>query len=256
MYRSYLLLMAVGSMGIASHVMRAEHCSFQQPVRDTLPPVTLVCLQAKAGAARAGMLAKDSLFLTALKHTRDAFSTDPREYVVAFGRDISGKLLSAGLIQGTAVSGRVPGIAHAVADLHNHINNVPPDAGDFYGLTDLNKSNPGYDTRFVLTAGGTVYALLVTDPAAADLFNRLHPRQPPAFKGGPPGFPEKLVDEFRELKYQYGCTDEMAMAYLLVQYHAGVVLLKQVGPGDFKMLITQKATTGNAIVYSAVDCPW
>lgn len=84
--------------------------------------------------------------------------------------------------------------------MHNHTNNSTPDAGDLYGLIDINKNNNNYDTRFVIILASTVYALLVTAPAAAAAFNLQYPRQPPAFPGGPPGFPATLVDEFREIK--------------------------------------------------------
>jgi hypothetical protein len=148
----------------------------------------------------------------------------------------------------------VPTIANAFADLHNHPNNLPPDAGDFYGLVDINKNNTDYKTRFVLTSNGTLYALLVTDSASAFTFNAKHLRQPPAFAGGPPGFTVAITDEAREMKYKYHCTDEMVLAFILEKYNTGVSLLKQNPNGSFNKIITTVFKNGSKLIYSVGSC--
>ena len=179
---------------------------------------------------------------------------DSKEHAIAFGRDLNSKVICSGITNGNVISGNIPAITRAFADIHNHPNDTPPDAGDFYGLIDINRNNSEYDTRFVITKSHTVYALLVTDHLAAEAFNINYQRQMPAFAGGPPGFPINMVDEFREIKYNHNCTDEMAMAFILEKYDAGVSLLKQDGEGVFRKLVTSVSGAGSQLIFTVSYC--
>lgn len=212
------------------------------------------CEEAKTGAAAATIFAKDSLYQVALADIKTAFVLDKHEHCISFGKDVAGNIIASALSGGGAISGKVPAVANAFADLHNHPNNIPPDAGDLYGLININKNDPGYKTRFVVTPGGTMYALLVTDIAAALTFTTKYPNQPPAFIGGPPGFPVAIVDESREMKYQHNCTDEMVLAFILEKYNTGVALLKQHSDGVFKKIITTVLKKENGLVYNVGSC--
>lgn len=212
------------------------------------------CEAARAGVAAAGLFAGDSLFNAALINVKHAFALDKDEHCVSFGKDVAGNTIASALLKGAATSGKVPAIASPFADLHNHPNNLPPDAGDFYGLTDMNKNNHNYKTRFVITANGMLYALLVTDTAAVLVFTEKHLRQPPAFTGGPPGFPVDITDEAREMKYRDNCTDEMVLAFILEKYNTGVALLKQNSEGAFKQIITTVTKQHGRLVYRAGGC--
>jgi hypothetical protein len=64
-----------------------------------------------------------------------------------------------------------------------------------------------------------------------------------------------LVDEFREMKYQYNCTDEMAMAFLLENYHTGVALLKENRMGIFKKIVTNVTGEGKNLIFIVNECP-
>ncbi len=119
---------------------------------------------------------------------------------------------------------------------------------------NIYKSNSAYKTRFVVTPGGTVYALLVTDISKALAFTTKYPNQPPAFVGGPPGFPVTIVDESREMKYQHNCTDEMVLAFILEKYNTGVSLLKRHSDGSFKKIITTVSKKSSGLVYSLGSC--
>ncbi len=218
-------------------------------------PYSDPCEDAKSGAARATGFVKDAVFNAAFKNITQAFQSDMKEHAVTFGKDASNNIFSSGITNGSATGGTVPGIKNAFADLHNHPNNTPPDAGDLYGLIDIKRNNNGYHSRFVVTPAGTVYALLVTNPAAAAAFNINYARQVPAFPGGPPGFPVSIVDEFREIKYQYNGTDEMAMAFILEKYQAGISLLKQDSNGVFKKLRTVVSGEGGHLIFTATNCP-
>jgi hypothetical protein len=213
------------------------------------------CEAIKGGAVAVTLLTKDSLFPVALADIKNAFALDMHEHCTSFGKDAANRISSSPLSNGGAISSKVPAMANAFADLHNHPNNMPPDAGDLYGLIDINTNNPGYKTRLVVTLNGTLYALLLTDTAMAYAFTVKHPRQPPAFVGGPPGFPVAMVDEAREMKYQYHCTDEMIMAFILEKYNAGVSLLKQHSHGSFNKVVTTVSKHGSEPVFSAGSCP-
>jgi hypothetical protein len=212
------------------------------------------CEEAKAGAAAATLFAKDSVFILSLTNIKNAFATNRNEHCVSFGKDAAGKITASPVSGGGATSGKVPAIVNAFADLHNHPNNLPPDAGDFYGLISILKNNPHYKTRIVVTVNGTVYALLVTDIANTLAFIRKHPPQPPAFAGGPPGFPVAITDEAREMKYNHNCTDEMVLALILEKYNTGVSLLKQQSDGGFKKLVTTVIKNKKGLVYNAGSC--
>jgi len=212
------------------------------------------CEAAKAGAARATLFAKDTLFTIALTGITKAFITDQKEHCIAFGRNDSGVVILSSISNGDATSGKIPAIENAFADLHNHPGNTAPDAGDLYGLIDINKINRNYNTRFVITAVGTVYALLIIDPSAAAAFDNKHLRQHAAFSGAQPAFPAAIVDEFREIKYGYHCTDEMALAFILEKYHAGVILLKKNSAGIFKPIVTKVVSEGDYMIFINVDC--
>ncbi len=210
------------------------------------------CENIKHAAAAVTLFTKDSLYKLALSEINKV-SFDKNEHCISFGKDTAGNMISSAMLGGGATSGKVPAIANAFADLHNHPNNLPPDAGDLYGLINMNKKNPGYKTRFVVTVNGTMYALLVTDTAAAFAFTRKYPPQPPA--GGQPAFPVELVDESREMKYKYDCTDEMVLAFILEKYDTGLSLLKQVSNGIFSKIFTTVSNENGRIVYKAGACP-
>jgi hypothetical protein len=212
------------------------------------------CEEAKAGAAAATLFAKDSLYQLALANIKNAFALDTKEHCISFGKDVAGNMIASSISNGGTTSGKVPAIANAFADLHNHPNNLPPDAGDFYGLININKTNPAYKTRFVVTPDGTVYALLITDAETTLTFTVKHPPQPPAYAGGPPGFTVAITDEAREMKYKYHCTDEMVVAFILEKYNTGVSLLKQNSSGVFNKVITTVSRNGSGLVFSVGSC--
>jgi hypothetical protein len=213
------------------------------------------CEEAKAGAAGSTLLAKNTVYLAALDSINIAFAADQKEHAISFGRDNNQHVISSGITNGTATAGKLEPVLNAFADLHNHPNNTTPDAGDLYGLIDINKNNAAYGTRYVVTKSGIVYALLVTNATAAAVFNRDHPRQQPAASGLQPAFPAAMVDEFRAMKYQHGCSDEMVLAFMLEKYQAGIALLRQDDEGKFKKIYTVVTGEGKSIVFTKNECP-
>lgn len=252
--RHFLLYLAGIMAGMSfqdydlSHIFRGN----TKALTDTIPSDP--CEVAESGAARATTFAKDTVFINALKDIRIAYKADFKEHVISFGKDAAGIPVASHLANGSLTAASVMVIPDAFADLHNHTNDAAPNSGDLYGLIDINKKNRAFETRFAVIVTGTLYALLITDTVAAAMFNKNYPRQKPAFPGGPPGFPEALVDEFRAIKYNYSCTDEMAMAFILGKYNTGVVLLKQNNEGVFKTLRTTVSGGSNQLVFTAVNC--
>lgn len=212
------------------------------------------CEAAKAGAVAATVTAKDSIFQMALTNIKSAYNSDGKEHCISFGKDAGGHLTVSPISTGSVISSSVPKMANAFADLHNHPNNTPPDAGDFYSLSSINKTNSNYTTRFAVTLDGTIYALLVTDTAALHTFITQYAPQPPAFKGGPPGFPVAITDEAREMKYRQHCTDEMVLAFILEKYKTGISLLKQNSNGLFYKINTTVAKKGKDAIYVIEKC--
>ncbi|MBL7703763.1 MAG: hypothetical protein JNM14_16055 [Ferruginibacter sp.] len=231
------------------HIISGLH-----PVNTTLVCKVDPCEEAKAGTAAATQFAKDSLFHFALLNIKASYASDQNEHCISFGKDAEGNLIASSISGGGAISGKVPVISNAFADLHNHPNNLPPDAGDFYGLIRMCKNNPAYKTRFVVTINENIYALLVTDISAALTFIEIHPPQLPAFADGPSGFSVGITDEAREMKFKYQCTDEMALAFILEKYNTGVCLLRLENSGHFKKLVTVVSYKGNEPVYSILNC--
>lgn len=168
---------------------------------------------------------KDSVFIQSVQQIKNAAALNPVEHCIAFGKDSVSRYTTSIITEGNNSSGNVPAVLNAFADLHNHNNNLPPDAGDLYGLVSICKSNPGYTTRFVITANGILYALIIVNRKAAMNFSECYPAQKPVSPGVQPAFPEKIVDEFRELKFQEFKTDEQALNYILKKYNTGFLLL-------------------------------
>lgn len=237
-----------------NNILMMQHIDFTSAV-DTLAPEVVPCDQAKKTAAIVDSFINGAVFKKALQDIQTAFAQDLAEHAIAFGRNMDGSVVASSISTGNSTGAHVPFVQNAFADLHNHPNNLPPDAGDIYGLIDININNPGYNTRLAITRNGTLYALLVTDPVAATIFNTRYPRQQAPYAGLQPAFPVKLVDEFREIKYRHGGTDEMALAFLLEKYNTGVVLMKQLPGGGFKLLRTTVKSDGDKLVYIVNECP-
>lgn len=85
---------------------------------------------------------------------------------------------------------------------------------------------------------------MITDKQAAIDFNQSHPRQP-GIGGMEPMFPEDIVDEMGEMEGWGGATLEMAIAFILEKYNAGISLLKKTNNGSFKKLKTSEEIDSN-----------
>jgi len=127
-----------------------------------------------------------------------------------------------------------------VADLHNHTNNNPPSVGDLYSLMEARNRFVNYNTRYIITVNGTTYALAVTNPSAMNSFLQNYPPEvtPNPNGGSFVNFPSSINDIYLDVYTYYNGTQEMALAYILDKYNAGVALTKMDSNGNFKKLGT------------------
>jgi hypothetical protein len=110
----------------------------------------------------------------------------------------------------------------------------------------------------VITPSGSVYALVIINISNANTFSANYPSQNIGFG---PDFPDQLFDEANDVKLELEgdgtdsqIAEEMAMAYILDKYNAGIALLKQDGAGNFKRLRTEENTVNGNTTYTANNC--
>lgn len=220
---------------------------------------TDLCEAAKNGRDAATHLANDSIFSFASLAVQQA-GKDRHEHSITFGKNFAGEISISSIIDGDTTSGKVSSfLPGAFADIHNHTNDLPPSAGDLYYLVKLNSRNHFYNTRFVVTASGAVYALYVYDLSLAkDFIKEYPPEQTPGFS---PRFPEPIFDEVDKISIYFEgqgsdrlIAQERALAFVLAKYNSGSVLLGQNNEGNFKTLRTEEMISDGAKIYVANNC--
>jgi hypothetical protein len=211
------------------------------------------CELAQSAPDKAIRFAGTAEFTEALSLLLENVAVAPlQEHIVAFGEDSSGQVLRSAVSTGSLSSGLVPEVTKAFADLHNHPKNTPPSSGDLYGLLEKARRSSNYNSRYVITSSGRLYALVVTDTIAAAAFLRTYP--PQKLKGFSPLFPDDLLNEFREIKFLHGAAEELAMAWMLEKYGVGVLLLKKERLGAFEQIRTRLVKESTDLRYIADNC--
>ncbi len=211
------------------------------------------CIESQSNSIKAKIFSKSNIYSKAIANIKNAFSNDSLEHAISFGKDVSGNNIISAMSTGSGHSTGLEIIDNMFADIHNHTKETPPSSGDLYGFINMATENRHYETRYIITANGIVYALVIIDLQTARNFVIKYPKV--TNPGYQPGFPDSLVDEFNELKGIYAASDEMAMAFILGKYNVGVALLKQDDHGNFKRLNTKKITNSNGLkTYIANNC--
>ena len=212
-----------------------------------------ICERLKFYVTKATEFSKTAPFQLAMAEVKEHMQLDPsREYTITFGKDSLNAVTVSPIGKGNKSNGVVPVMPNGFADLHNHPKNTPPSSGDLYGLLLKNRLNTRYDMRYILTAAGAVYVLVVMDTTAARLFASKYPQQ--QVPGYSPLFPDALLNEYREIHYRYGVAEELVMPYILEKYATGVFLLKQSGDGDFAVLRTSVSGEGDNLAFGFLRC--
>jgi len=226
-----------------------------------MPPMQ-PCEDSKNATAILSNLAHAKVFEEAKRKLTTA-AADGNEHSIVFGKDAVGDsiispLSPAGLKNVSAVDLNFPG---AYADIHNHPSNTVPSTGDIYNLILTNGKNLEFTSRITLLANGTVYAVSVYNRELASSFTRNYPAEDA--KGFSPRFPEKLFNEFAELKsylisiqrIEKTTADEMATAYILDKYQSGVSLFRLLDDNRFaRVYITQTESPGGSAAYHLNVC--
>lgn len=211
------------------------------------------CAEIQSRANKATVFSQSNIYSTAKANIQAAFKKDGLEHAVSFGEDANGNEIISAMSTGTGHSSGIGSVTNMFADLHNHPKGTPPSSGDLYGFINKTSESGLYETRYIVTTGGSVYAFVIIDLQVAQDFVTKYPKV--SNPGYQPGFPDSLVDEFNRVKAVYATSDEMAMAFILEKYNAGVALLKQDDNGIFRRLNTKEVTDSNGLKkYVANNC--
>jgi hypothetical protein len=211
------------------------------------------CTEAQEAVNNATGFSQSNIYSTAKANIQVAFSKDSLEHAISFGKDANGNNIISPISTGSGHSSELGTVTNMFADIHNHPKGTPPSSGDLYGFISKAAENTLYETRYIVTTSGSVYALVIIDLKIARDFVTKYPKV--SNPGYQPAFPDSLVDEFNKLKAFHAATDEMAMAFILEKYNAGVALLKQDEKGNFMRINTKEATDPNGLkIYVAENC--
>lgn len=220
------------------------------------------CNAAKSGATKATAFMQTRFFAQAIQKILSA-AADGNEHCIAFGKDKHDSVIISTMVSGQINAVKLPETEGKFTDIHNHPQNSPPSSGDFYDFVAGAIKNPAFDIRYIVTNNGkAVYALLITRLKNAVAFTALYPKQYKV-KGYQPGFPEKMQEEYYDIIqllkgwHKKTATEaaEMALAYMLNHYNAGVALLKMDANGEFKAINTTKNITKGSNPFMVTICP-
>jgi hypothetical protein len=216
------------------------------------------CEVAKPAAKMVTTLSQKNIYDSAKSNIQNADTKV--EHSITFGTDANGNTTSSPMISCPSASTCTANInwPGAIADIHNHTNDLPPSSGDLYNLIGVNNKYSQYATRMVMSLNGSVFALVVIDLTAANKFKE---KYPPLDIGFGPDFPTEIFDKYDEVKDAFmkkGFSElisvEGAMSYVLDKYNTGLVLLKQDVIGNFIRLATNEIITNGEITYAANNC--
>ena len=143
--------------------------------------------------------------------------------------------------------------ADPTGDLHNHTDNTPPSPGDFYSLINARNSFSNYNTRYVTTPDGTIYALVVTDLAAMNTFLQNYP----PYQSNPnmsPNFSGQMFDDWFNFIFNGYGNEEMALSYVLDKYNTGIALTK-LENNEFRKINIQQENINGETTYKQTSCP-
>ncbi len=179
----------------------------------------------------------------------------------AFSIRKSNKTYSTSPIQNLgATGGGIINYSNSVASFHTHPSSNAPSAQDIIGLGYMRSINSGFETSYVKTADGDMYAITISDSAAAQSFYN-------SFKGAVNSVNEwdtnsSIGKDFARVRDSYVNSGKSveeaydhATAYVL--NNSGITLLKAPnGSNDFTKIGTTKNVDENGVEsFSNSDCP-
>lgn len=199
-------------------------------------------------------LAKDQTYKKAINDIKTA-AVDKLEHSITFGKNTAGQTTASAMTNG--VSGSVmpninwPG-AKSVA--HNHPNDTPPSGGDILAMTRINKQNNNFNTCYAM-AGGEIYAIAVTDLAAAQVFSANYLVNNTSGKEYPKFMFDEMSDVWNDMDSYLTEGQAMAKAFVVNKYNGGITFFKQNSNGVFYPLITKEVKQPNGSkTYKLIPC--
>ncbi|MEO6683643.1 MAG: hypothetical protein ABIN48_12550, partial [Ginsengibacter sp.] len=216
------------------------------------PPINQPDTCNTAKAMEATSFSSLPIFDSAKSQIQNAAS-DGNEHAISFGKNPNGNVIKSEMSTGNEYTAPIPYIENVIADFHNHQNVNPPTAGDIYTFIDKTLAHSTYETRYVMTMNGTIYALVINNLQDAIDFNTQHPRQPP-IGDFEPDFPEDINNEINEMVQTGSGTIEIAITYILSKYKTGVSLMRANAGGQFKKLRTEVINNGGNTIYISNNC--
>lgn len=216
-----------------------------------LPLLNDPCKKAKTASATATTNSKNTTFTNA--KTSISGMNNNKENGVVFG-NVNGATQSTGLQTGGEHSITLThSFSNPTGDLHNHTDNTPPSPGDVYSLINARNSFTNYNTRYVTTPDGTIYALVVTDTDAMNTFLQNYPPYQ-ANSNMSPNFSGQMFDEWNNLASSF--SESGALAFILNKYNSGITLTKMDGAGNFRAVnITTTQNADGTTIYKYDLCP-
>ncbi|WP_343589343.1 hypothetical protein [Flavobacterium sp.] len=200
-------------------------------------------------------LAANQTYQKAVVNIKTA-AVDKLEHSITLGKtngQITASAMENGLPGEVYVTSNWPG---AFTVLHNHPNNTPPSGGDIYAIARLNKNNSNFYSCFAI-AGGEMYAIAITDLAAAQEFSaRYLVNRAPGDDGEYPEFmTNEIMIVWRRMKSYTVESEAKAKAFVVNKYNAGITFFKQNGDGIFYPLTLKEKTESNGSKsYSLIPC--
>ncbi|MHC6199112.1 hypothetical protein [Elizabethkingia miricola] len=219
-----------------------------------------LCGKASAASKKATENYKNAAVQSAKEATQNAYNNDPtdakKEHTTMI-ENSNGQLSKGKTFDGNA--GNVTGEATSstVGDIHNHNEDIPPSPGDVYGLIEMAESFQNYRTKYIYTQQGTEYALIVTDIDALKSFLKMYPPERRSDSNRVfTNFPGNLKTEWQDISTNDGYSNasktslEIATAYILDKYNAGVAITKKNNTGNFNKIGAVRLDSG----YNQTNC--
>jgi hypothetical protein len=156
------------------------------------------------------------------------YSQNEGEDWVAFGSNDPNSSMDATSVQqlGQNSANITNSFQYPTADIHNHPDNTPPSAGDVYSMISMYNQHNSFNTRYLVTPNGTVYAFIITNANAFDAFISTYPPliNPPYA----PTFPTTLNNEYNDIAFDSNTNSqaayENALSFMLDKYNVGIAL--------------------------------
>ncbi|WP_426486400.1 hypothetical protein [Flavobacterium sp. 2] len=190
-----------------------------------------------------------------IKNTPDFYN---KESGITLGKNAGGQIyadtMNPGEKSNVAVNHSIQGF---FTNLHNHPNSTIHSGKDLSNITVLSKLYPSYIGSFVIPNKEEVYAAVVTDLAAAQVFVATYLTD--SKTKAPAHYPKFMYQEmsnvFENLNSYSIESESRAKAFVLDKYNSGITFLRQGTDGKFYPLkIKETKQANDSVKYELIPC--